>query len=304
MSKVTDKLMRSIAAYFELGSVIRFKDAGGYANENAFLDTTEGSYVIKIMNEYDAGALGSEVSYLEKISAAGFRCPTYLSNGQGTNFYVDDGCTVVVMPLLPGSVCDTISMHQIENLGAALARLHLIDFQDLPVRRTWWHPDFLGNGLSIARSRYSDHAISRLEREIDELPRLPAGELHRSIVHGDARSVNALFHGHQFIALIDWEETNVSNSIFDLAHLTIYSCLQGQEFSTELFHALLNGYQSIREIEPVERDYFNATLRRVACTTYLWLILREHPRETQLAEHWASKWYWNLGIHQIELLQT
>ena len=296
MTGSTKVFLSGVVSHFDLGSLLRFKDAGGYANRNFFIDTAKGSYVAKILQEH-----GPEALYLDRIASTGFPSPTYLIGRDGSPIYLGDGQYVVLMPLLEGKTLDKISLQQMESLGAALARLHLIDCQDLPLRRTWWRPNFLGNGLSKAKRRYSDQALSRLECRIANLTEFPVDRLARSIVHGDPTSDNALFHDHQISALIDWEETTIGFSIFDVAHLAVDGCLNGQKFDSRRFNALIDGYQSIRELWLEERRYFGEAVRYVACVTYLWLVLREDPDERDLEAHWASIWYWNLAVDQLEL---
>jgi Ser/Thr protein kinase RdoA (MazF antagonist) len=301
MTGSNKEFLSRVVRHFDLGSLLRFKDAGGYANRNLFIDTTKGSYVVKILQEHGPEALQSEALYLDRVASTGFPSPTYLSGRDGSSIYLEDGQNIVIMPLLEGNTLDKISIQQMESLGSALARLHLIDCRDLPIRRTWWRPNFLGDGLSNAKRRYSDQALSRLERRIASLTEFPVDGLARSIVHGDPRSVNALFHNHQVTALIDWEETTIGFSIFDLAHLAIFGCLNGQEFDSQRFNALIDGYQSIRDLWTEERRYFEEAVRYVACVTYLWLILREDPDEGELEAHWASNWYWNLAVDRLKL---
>lgn len=301
MATSTADLLANVCGFFDLGPPLRFSDAGGYANRNLILETGKGSYLAKILREHGPDALQSEALYLEEIAVTGFLSPTYLTGRDGSYVFAAADQLVAVMPFLDGAVPEQISSEQIESLGAALAQLHLIEPGALPSRKTWWGRDFLGDGLVRAKAHLGDKALAPLEKQIAALPDLEAKGLPRSIVHGDPWPGNALFDGRRLVALVDWEETTLGLPILDLAYLALHACLSGRDFEARRFDALIDSYQSVRELTSHERRCFEPAVRRVACTNYLWLLLKESPSQGEREAHWSSQWYENLRLECLTL---
>jgi aminoglycoside phosphotransferase (APT) family kinase protein len=74
--------------------------------------------------------------------------------------------------------------------------------------------------------------IDAMERLIEWLPRhVPAGE-ETSIVHGDFRLDNTIFHPREprILAVLDWELSTLGHPLVDLAYLCMRYHLPGAQF--------------------------------------------------------------------------
>ena len=297
---VTDILPR-VCEFFDLGPLLRTSDAGGYANRNLVLETGKGSFLAKLLRDKGGAALRGEADYLEWIAATGFPCPRYLAGRDGAYAFQGAGQVVAVMPFLQGEVSESISRPRLESLGAALARLHLIDSGALRPRQSWWRTGYPGDALRQVRQRFGDRALARLSGQIAALSDLAAVPLPRSIVHGDPWPGNAIFQGRRLVALVDWEETTIGIPLMDLAYLALQGCLSGRDFDPRHFGALIESYQSVRRLSPEERRCFGQAVRRVACINYLWLLLRAEPEDGDLEALWATDWYRSLELEHLTL---
>ncbi len=293
--------LQQLCDHFDLGPLEGFADAGGYANQNFVIETARGSYLARILREHEPGALESEALYLERIASTGFPCPRYLTGRAGSRLYAGEGQSAAVMPVLEGKASDQISLEGIRALGMALARLHLIEADALPVRSTWWRSGFLGKALTQAERRFGTAPLSRLADQIAALTDLEGEALPRSIVHGDPWPGNALFDGGRLVALIDWEEATLGFPILDLAYLALHGCLSGHDFDAHLFEALIVAYQTVRPLSSGEQRCFGQAVRRVASTNYLWLLLKAPPEQRDLETLWASQWYGALALDQLTI---
>ena len=294
-------LLDTVAAHFGLGELLHSAEAGGYANRNLAIETTRGSFIVKILREKDAAALESEALYLERVAAQGIPCPRYQAGRDGHFVLAGRNRTIALMPLLGGRTVERLSRSQIQSLGTALARLHLIDPGDLPERRSWWSPGFLSDGLAKAQQLHGAEALTALASHVESLAPLPLDHLPRSILHGDPWPGNALFKKGRLSALIDWEETTLGPSIYDLAYLALHACPEEEQVKRDLFDFLLESDQSVRPLTQDERQHFSAALRFVACSNYLWLLLKTEPEQDDLANLWATKWYQSLALHRLTL---
>lgn len=299
MSGSFANILPSVCEYFDLGDVQAFKSAGGYANQNLVIETCKGSFLAKSLLEHGPDELNSEALYLERIAQTGYPCPRYLTGRDGGYLFQSEDQSVALMRYVDGEISDQISVAQTEQLGAVLARLHLIDGESLPARNTWWADGFLKNSLAYAKTRFDTEVLRQLENEHAALEHFEAEELPGSIVHGDPWPGNVLFEGDRLVALIDWEETTLGVAIFDLAYLAIHGCLSGRTFDQNQYDALISSYQSVRALSSLEGQLFGHAIRRVAYTNYLWLLLKAEPGQVSAGEHWAIEWYRGLELERL-----
>lgn len=68
LDPTTDLLWR-VCEFFELGKLLCYRGAGGYATRNLVIETGKGSYLAKILCEHGPDALKSEALYLKRIAS-------------------------------------------------------------------------------------------------------------------------------------------------------------------------------------------------------------------------------------------
>lgn len=299
MLSLFSDMLPDVSTFFEVGPVKSFREAGGYANVNLILETGEGPHLARILREHGPKDLETEALFLQRVALTGFPCPTYLTGRGGSHVFQWGDQHIALMPHLEGRISDKLSITQIGALGATLARLHLIDANSLPIRKTWWHSSFFSESLLHAKRRFGPHAVSQMEDQTVALEKLYETRLPTSIVHGDPWPGNVLFNGERLVAMTDWEETTIGFSIFDLAYSAVHGCLSEGELDPRLFDTLIASYQSVRELSPQECQCFTQAVRYVACTNYLWLLLKAEPHENRLDELWASNWYKSLELDRL-----
>jgi aminoglycoside phosphotransferase (APT) family kinase protein len=180
----------------------------------------------------------------------------------GTAFYVMDCVEGRVLwdQALPGMTREERAAIW-DELNRVIAQLHGIDY------RTVGLEDFGKPGAYIARqvARWSkQYRASELER-IDEMDRLiewlpahiPAGD-ETSIVHGDYRLDNTIFHPSEprILAVLDWELSTLGHPLADFA----YHCMS--------WHIAPGKFRGIAGLDhaalgiPGEREYVERYCRR------------------------------------------
>ncbi len=301
MPKPTLEILQNVCEYFSLGNLRCFENAGGCANKNSELETDKGRYFVKFVLKHSLDALRSEIEYVERISSTGFPCPVPIKCEDGDNVFNYEENSIVVLPYIQGKAHDTATPERISQLGCAMAELHLVDTSSLQPRTTWWHPDYLATSFAQAKERFDNESLDELERKIASFTTFDSNTLPASIVHGDPWPGNALFDGEQLVALVDWEETTIGYSIFDLAYLAIHGALVNGSFKPELFDALINAYESVRKLSSAERYYFDQVAQRIAFTNYLWLLLKSRDEITNPEHLWCTQWYWSLELEKLKL---
>ena len=141
----------------------------------------------------------------------------------GTDFYVMDFVPgrILMDASLPGvSALDRAAIY--DDFGAALARLHQVDFAAVGLSE-WARPgDFIDRQISRFTKQYraaETDPIAAMEALIEELPKAAPPDRRTAIVHGDFKLGNMIFHPTEprLMAVLDWELATVGDPLADLA---------------------------------------------------------------------------------------
>lgn len=179
----------------------------------------------------------------------------------GTDFYV--------MDYVPGRILMDASLPNVspkdraavyDSFGAALARLHQVDFEAAGLG-DWVRPgDYVDRQLSRFTKQYraaETERIPAMEVLIESLPTAAPPNRRTAIVHGDFKLGNMIFHLSEprLMAVLDWELATIGDPLADLA------------FSALPWHRGVDGppvlAQSAAESGiPSEADYVRAYCRR------------------------------------------
>ena len=148
-----------------------------------------------------------------------------------------------------------------DGLNATLAKLHDFDYARAGLRDYGRPGNYFERQIARWTRQYRDsetEAIPTMEQLIEGLPgRIPA-DASSSIVHGDYRLENVMFHPSEprVVAVLDWELSTIGHPLADLA----YNCI--------LWHSNTPRWGSLRGADfatsgiPTERSYVEAYCRR------------------------------------------
>ena len=216
-------------------SIVRL--SGGQSNPTyRVTDATGRSFVLrkrpagKLLPS--AHAVDREYRVISALHAVGFPVPrTYLlcedDSIIGTAFYV--------MDFVPGRSLWEQSlpgMGKIERaaiwdeMNRVLARLHAIDFRAIGLSEFGRAGNYFERQIARWSKQYRASETERIEAMdnlIDWLPgNIPAGD-ETSIVHGDLRLDNLMFHPTEprVVAVLDWELSTLGHPLADLAYLAM-----------------------------------------------------------------------------------
>ncbi|HVS63079.1 MAG TPA: phosphotransferase [Thermoanaerobaculia bacterium] len=227
-------LERHVAGYRGPVEVLQF--AGGQSNPTYSLESPSGRYVLrrkppgKLLPS--AHAVDREYRVLTALRATGVPVARTFALCEdddviGTAFYVMEHVDGRVLrdPLLPG--CKPAERAAIyDAMNATLAVLHRVDFVAVGLE------DFGKQGEYVARQihrwtkqyRASETVtITEMDRLIEWLPRHIPEDDETTLVHGDFRLENMIFHPTEpeVLAVLDWELSTLGHPLADLS----YNCL-------------------------------------------------------------------------------
>jgi homoserine kinase type II len=247
--------------------------ASGIENTNYFVTTTRGRWVLTLFERLPAEELPFYLNLMAHLARAGVACPAPAPDRSGALFGMLNGKPAGLTQRIDGVPIVTPDAAHCAAVGEALGRLHLASASyrsRLGNRRgpAWWR-----QAARAVRPYVSAEQNELLAAEL----RLQTGfgkvTMPKGAIHGDLFCDNVLFSGERVAGLIDFGFAATDFYAYDLAITVNDWCIARDgdargSLVHELLQALLDGYQSVRPLTPVEREQWPSLLRG---GTSLWL---------------------------------
>lgn len=229
----------------------------GSVNSNFRLETRHGQRLfLRVYEEQDRAGARSELRVVGELARRGVPTPTPLVRPDGLSLGEHAGKPVAIFPWVDGeSLCQArVTSGHAAALGSALGRVHLAGVSDPPSGR------FRKSDLEARLDRIDGSApgelrsaAQRIRARLSEVASRRDPDLPRGLTHGDLFRDNVLWSGDTISALLDFESTSEDTFAYDLMVCVLAWCF-GDAFHAELMHALIQGYQAVRPLEPRERE--------------------------------------------------
>lgn len=301
-----EDLARLIGEY-DVGDLVMAKGiAEGVSNSNWLVETTgsgdSGTRFILTLYErrIDYADLPYFLGLLDHLAGKGCPVPRTMHDRVGASWRMVEGKAAALIEFLPGVSPTRPTPAQARSIGAVLANLHLAA-QDFPHTRTN-AMDFAASAaileacgaealatIDTGLPAMIDHARTAAALDLAALP--------RSQTHTDLFPDNVLMLGDRVTGLIDFYFACTGPMVLDLAVTHAAWCFDAANaYRADCGAALVEGYQSVRRLEPAERALFadvakGACLRFVASRAEDWLdtpddalVTRKDPM--QFARRW------------------
>ncbi|XP_060642043.2 acyl-CoA dehydrogenase family member 10 isoform X3 [Anolis sagrei] len=179
-----------------------------------------------------AHAVEREFRVLKAMAQASVPVPEVLALCEdpsiiGTPFYLMEHCAGRIFkdPSLPGLEARQ-RMEIYTAMNRVLCKIHSVDIQVAGLEDYGKHGNYIQRQVQTWSKQYraaETHSIPAMERLIEWLPsHMPASE-RLSVVHGDFRLDNLIFHPEkpEVVAVLDWELSTLGNPLSDVA----YNCV-------------------------------------------------------------------------------
>ncbi len=262
--------------------------ASGIENTNYFVTTTRGRWVLTLFERLPAEELPFYLNLMAHLARAGVACPAPAPDRSGALFGMLNGKPAGLTQRIDGVPIVTPDAAHCAAVGEALGRLHLASASyrsRLGNRRgpAWWR-----QAARAVRPYVSAEQNELLAAEL----RLQTGfgkvTMPKGAIHGDLFCDNVLFSGERVAGLIDFGFAATDFYAYDLAITVNDWCIARDgdargSVAPELLQALLDGYQSVRPLTPVEREQWPSLLRAAALRFWLSRLYDLHlPRPGEL----------------------
>jgi aminoglycoside phosphotransferase (APT) family kinase protein len=234
--KLADYLSKHVDGFS--GPLSSQKFDGGQSNPTYQLDTPNKSYVLrskppgKLLR--GAHAVDREFRVLSALASTDVPVAKtfHLCEDDGvigSMFYIMEFVAGRVLwdPLLPGMTPEQRSKIY-DEMNRVLAALHSVDLVENDLETFGKPGDYFARQINTWTRQYQASEtkhIDAMEQLIEWLPaNIPADDGKVSIVHGDYRLDNLMFHAEkdEVIAVLDWELSTTGHPYADLA----YQCMQ------------------------------------------------------------------------------
>lgn len=270
-TELSDQELRKFVNHFALGDLVRAHGiAAGTINTIYDLTTTQGHYILRILEGRTRSEAQFEERLVEHLVAKGLPVPKMMPGRRG-------GATLSIGPRQQVSILEFVEGRELavfeveaahaRQIGAFLGKLSKATQTFKGTKENRFSEAALKDMLDqcIAGFEGSEH---RAELEIlsTELEMKVSFEgLPTGMTHGDLFVDNARFRQGSLEAVIDFEMASTMPFIYDIAVAIGDWAFSQNVFHPERAHALIEGYQESRVLEPEELSKLYGMLRFTSC---------------------------------------
>lgn len=274
---VSDESLAAFLGLYDLGTPRSFKGiAEGVENSNYYLETNRGRFILTLFERRaDPKDLPYFMALKQHLASKGFSCPAPVEAIDGRVLQSLEGRPAVIVTFLDGLSPRRPSAAQCRSIGEALARMHLA-LEDFDGTR----PNALGPaswpklwaGRADTAEALQPGLAALIHSDLDAIAsaRPASREMPRGTIHADLFPDNAFFLGDQFSGAIDFYFACTDALAYDIAVcLNSWAFEDGREYNYSKGAALISGYQSVRPLQPIEKEALPALCRGAALRFFL-----------------------------------
>ncbi len=281
-TEVSDDLLQTFVHSYGLGELLSYKGiAEGVENTNYFVQTEKGPFILTL---YEKRVRSEDLPFflglMEHLAARGLSCPTPVRDKEGRILRTLADRPAVLIEFLEGLWVRRPQKKHCYELGKSLASFHKLG-ADFELKRenslsvSSWDP--LYRSFSDRADEIAENLHQIIEAELNQLNQAWPEQLPQGIIHADLFPDNVFFLGDKISGLIDFYFACNDILAYDIAICLNAWCFeQDNSFNISKARALLQGYQTIRELDDDELENLpllarGAALRFLLTRSYDWL---------------------------------
>lgn len=295
----SDDDFRSILSQYNLGDYGHSEPLPqGTVQTNYRIHTTQGTFVFRHYENRSEGSVLFESDLLTFLAEHHYPCPAQVKNSRGTCVGLYRRKPYVIFEFVAGRHIESPRRHHWRQLIQKAAELQNLtqDFRSPHAVHRWHYTPDLCRELARTQAARINSVDSRakyawLRRELAGLdlpPSLPTG-----ICHGDFHLSNVLFRDDEFVALLDFDDANITYLPFDLVGLVEYWAWPDRAARLDLTRArdVVQEYENHRPLSAIERRHLYDVYKFSILLDCVWYFERgavEASREKRKIEALAD----------------
>lgn len=282
-SKMTLEEINDILKFYDFDKAVKFHPTvEGISNSNYHVILESGEEILlKVSNDKNIEQLENEQRILHVLAKHHYKySPGAFETLEGALVYRHKDYYGVVFPFIHGKAPEITSdvCHQI---GEALAELHSLDIdrEDLESIRPYDHVGY--GGMHIYEYTLEKDAAPDFVKAFgrcfpNQLQTVPYDMFPGGIIHGDLYFDNSLFKDGKLATLLDFEQAGRGRFILDIGIAISGGCLTDDKLNIddELVAKFIKGYETIRPLSTLEKEYLNTSILVGFFSIALWRIKR------------------------------
>lgn len=279
---VTADEIATFVSEYNVGDVVSLKGiAEGVENSNYLLSTTQGPFILTLYEKrVNAGDLPFFLGLMEHLAGKGINCATPIEDKKGSILNELCGRPAALISFLDGLSVSRPSVQNCQQLGGALAEMHLA-VADFKMNRN--------NDLSLAgwqklaqeceaRADECSQGLGEIiHNEIECLTEVWPTNLPEGIIHADLFPDNVFFLDGALSGLIDYYFSCSDMLVYDIAICLNSWCFEADgSFNVTKASSIINQYDKVRRLSDDEKKALpllcrGAALRFLLTRLYDWL---------------------------------
>lgn len=312
-TEVGDEALQAHLKRYEIGELHSLKGiAGGVENSNYMLTTDAGNFILTLYEKrVDPADLPFFLGLMDHLAAKGMNCPQPVKMKDGEVLGTLAGRPAAIISFLDGFEVRRPQPHHCEQVGRALAEMHLASegfglTRENALTLKDWRPLF-------ERSRYRADEVqpglaSLIFSELDYLESNWRADLPQGVIHADLFTDNVFFLKNELSGIIDFYFACNDILAYDLATCLNAWCFESDwSFNTTKAMAMVRGYESVRPLSAEEFDALpllarGSALRFLLTRLYDWLNVPEGALVTPKdPKEYIAKLSFHQGIENASL---
>lgn len=280
---VSGEEINEILSLYDLGVLLDFRPLSlGISNSNYQIEVKSKNgnrhFLLKISNDKGVVQLEKEqdiLEYLAKVKYPYSICG--LKTKDGNLLYQSGHKVGVIFPFLEG-IPPGPSDQTCMEIGKSLATLHQIEKRDhfdqlRSHEEVGYSEEYIKNYVDCPECPKDFKTFFENIFE-DKLNDYLKNTFETGLIHGDLYYDNTLFDHNKIRAVLDFEQSGRGAFIFDLGISISGTCIEKDRIIRPLIKSYLKGYEKIRPLPPLEKEFLNISILIGLFSISLWRIKR------------------------------
>jgi homoserine kinase type II len=273
--------------HYRLEKVLTINNSSyGFVNRSYRVETTSGTYLLRYYTYSKQEDILSEVVLLNDLAERNFPVAPPIPRRDGTYLNRDQEGYSVLFQFMEGSL-PSLNQETVGTVARAVARLNVLPPPAGIEKQFYCTPDYcrkLMDSFPQAKFQYPD-LFAFYREEFSFLEPFLERAVPQGLIHGDVFPDNTLFQGNRLRAIVDFDEFGIGPLLTEIGTAVNGFCFVEEEFQETLYRVFLEQYETIRPLEPLERELLPIYLRWGAFVFVSWhlreLLQRRNKRQLE-----------------------